>query len=159
MYFTNLFIRSIKNADLIHSQEFDLYCRGLIYRTHLFDYINKLNGFNFSYVCVWFFLCRGLIYQTQIFSYNKTGGLDKSSPYRRDSSFLWTCALYACCAGISVFSLVFSLLEFAGFSFLTWASQIKTFLNLRISKKNQEKLNLCVVDSVIFIEEVSSDEI
>ncbi len=25
-------------------------CRGLIHQAHLFEYINKLNGFNFSYV-------------------------------------------------------------------------------------------------------------
>ncbi len=42
-YFTNLFIRSIKSADLIHSQEFDLCCRGLIYQAHLiFDFIKGM---------------------------------------------------------------------------------------------------------------------
>ncbi|MBA7642328.1 hypothetical protein ES703_50018 [subsurface metagenome] len=25
------------------------FCRGLIYQAHLFEYTNKLNGFNFSY--------------------------------------------------------------------------------------------------------------
>ncbi len=44
------------------------YCRDLIHQAHLFDYINKLNSFNFSYVCTWFFFCRGLIYQTHLFS-------------------------------------------------------------------------------------------
>jgi len=52
----------------------------LVYQTHLFDYINKLNGFNFSYVRVWFFFCRGLIYQAHlIFDFIK-GMIDESNP-------------------------------------------------------------------------------
>ena len=31
-------------------------CRGLIYQAHLFEYINELNGFYLSYVCV-LFIC------------------------------------------------------------------------------------------------------
>ncbi len=56
---------------LIHLvQGFDFFCKGLIYQAHLFECINKLSGFNFSYICVWFFLCRGLIYQVHLFVIN-----------------------------------------------------------------------------------------
>ncbi len=66
---------------LIHSQGFDLCCRGLIYQAHLFEYINKLNGFNFSYICVWlFFFCRGLIYQAHIIFDFIKGMIDESNP-------------------------------------------------------------------------------
>ncbi len=56
------------------------FCRGLIYQAHLIEYINKLDGFNFSYVCVRFFFCRGLIYQAHlIFDFIK-GMIDESNP-------------------------------------------------------------------------------
>ena len=46
---------------LVHPQGIVL-CRGLIHQAHNFEYINKLTGFNYSYICIWFVLCMCLIY-------------------------------------------------------------------------------------------------